>query len=356
MRKFIGLLLVCLSVSFQVKADVIDSVYTTLQDDYINNISNRNITFKGLKALVKTDSGFAFKASDDTLYLYYNHQRKGVFALPPEDAADKDWADLSRKIINMAIKLSPDVELYDYEMPDRFAQEVFSGLDGYSHYFGGFDEDKPVKVKRNFASRIVEDNILLIKIVSFQKGVADEVTAALQTCAECRGLILDWRGNHGGLLNEALQIADMFLDDSIITYTASENGQEPHYYTATAGDVWHNKPMIILVDGFTASAAEVLAAALSEQNRAVLTGTQTYGKGTVQNVVKMAENRAMAYTKSYFFTPAGNQINGIGLKPAICTGGIKRVSELDDATCQKEDRFNKESDVEVAAEHIKNEM
>lgn len=356
MYKIVCLLFVLLLLNLPAKADVIGKVYDTLQADYINNISNRNITFKGLKALNKTDAGFALKATDETLYLYYNQQRKGVFALPPADAAAAQWADLSRKIINMAIKLSPDVELYDYEMPDRFAQEVFAGLDGYSHYFGGFDDEKQLAVKRNFAVRKVGNNILLIKIVSFQNGVSDEVAKALADCDNCQGLILDLRGNHGGVLNEALKIADMLLDEGIVTYTAAENGQNPQYYTATAGDVWHNKPLAVLVDGFTASAAEVLAAALSEQNRAVLIGTQTYGKGTVQNVVKMGEGRAMALTKSYFFTPSGGQINGVGLSPAVCTGGIKRAGNLADATCQQEDRFNQETDVIIAADYIKNEM
>lgn len=356
MHKIICLLFALLFLPLSAKADVIGKVYSTLQNDYINNINNRKITFKGLKALTKTDAGFAFKASSDTLYLYYNNQRKGVFALPAPDSETKEWADLSRKVINMAIKLSPDVELYDYEMQDRFAQEVFAGLDGYSHYFGGFDDEKKVAVKRNFAARKVDDNLLLIKIVSFQNDVSNEVAEALSGCDDCHGLILDLRGNHGGVLNEALKIADMFLDEAIVTYTAAENGQNPHYYTAAAGDVWHNRPMAVLVDGFTASAAEVLAAALSEQNRAVLIGTKTYGKGTVQNVVNMGEGRAMALTKSYFFTPSGGQINGVGLNPAVCTGGIKRAGSLAEATCQKEDRFNQESDVIIAADYIKNEM
>ena len=356
MYKIVCLLFALLCLGMPAKADVIGKVYTTLQNDYINNISNRKITFKGLKALTKTDAGFAFKASNDTLYLYYNHQRKGVFALPLQDNNAAEWADLSRKVINMAIKLSPDVELYDYEISDRFAQEVFAGLDGYSHYFGGFDDERQLEVKRNFAARKVDDNVLLIKIVSFQNGVSDEVADALSDCDNCQGLILDLRGNHGGVLNEALKIADMFLDEGIVTYTAAENGQTPQYYTASAGDVWHNKPMAVLVDGFTASAAEVLAAALSEQNRALLVGTQTFGKGTVQNVVKMGEGRAMALTKSYFFTPSGGQINGEGLNPAVCTGGLKRAENLTDATCQKEDRFNQETDVIIAADYIKNEM
>ncbi len=356
MYKIVCLLFAFLMLSLPAKADVIGKVYDTLHDDYINKVSNRDITFKGLKALNKTDAGFALKSTDETLYLYYNNQRKGVFALPPQDSDSKAWAGLSRKVINMAIKLSPDIELYDYEMPDRFAQEVFAGLDGYSHYFGGFDDEKEFEVKRNFAARKVSDNLLLIKIVSFQNDVSKEVTEALSGCDDCRGLILDLRGNHGGVLNEALKIADMFLDEGIITYTAAENEQTPQYYTAASGDVWHNKPLAVLVDGFTASAAEVLAAALSEQNRAVLIGTKTYGKGTVQNVVKMGEGRAMALTNSYFFTPSGGQINGVGLSPAVCTGGIKRAGSLADATCQQEDRFNQETDVIIAADYIKNEM
>ena len=168
------------------------------------------------------------------------------------------------------------------------------------------------------------------------------------------GSYLDLRGNHGGILDEAIKITDMFLDEGIITYTLSKDGTEPKFYTSVAGDIFDNKPIVILIDGFSASASEVLASALSEQNRAILIGTKTYGKGTVQDVSKNKNGSAMALTTSYFYTPGGNIIDKKGLMPAICTGGLKLRQYITDGVCDKEDRFTNEADVEIAVKYIKN--
>lgn len=346
--------------SSPVKADVIDEVYNRLQNGYIDNLSFKDVTLTGLKALEETDKNLKVSATDDKLYLYYNRQRKAIFDLPDKNKVS-GWANLSRDVIGKAVLISPEVELYDYEMPDKFAQAIFNSLDGYSHYFGEFDNKESTdSLKRNFATRLVDDDILLIKVVSFQKGVTEQVLDSIYNCSDCEGFILDLRGNHGGLLDEALRITDIFLDEGIITYTSSDNGDAPNFYVASAGDDTDNKPLVILVDGSTASASEVLAAALSEQNRAILVGTKTYGKGTIQEVVNMGEDRAMSYTSSYFYTPSGQKIDKAGLNPAICSGGLKMVKnwkdKLIDGKCDKEDRFNEETDVMIAAAYIKNDL
>ena len=264
---------------------------------------------------------------------------------------------MSREAIAATVKISPEVELYDFEMPDRFAQSVFQDLDGYSHYYDAFHNETSSmhKVRRNFAARM-DDDVLIIKLLSFKQGVGDEVQKALQSHPKAQGIILDLRGNHGGVLAEAVAITDMFLDEGIIAYTNGKTGHSPEFYTAAAGDITDNKPLVVLVDGYTASAAEILAAALSEQNRAILIGTDTYGKGTVQNVVRMDTERAMALTTAYFYTPSGAAIDKQGLKPAICTGNINSPENLADADCAKADRLNEETDVQIAIKYIKNEL
>ena len=113
---------------------------------------------------------------------------------------------------------------------------------------------------------------------------------------------------------------------------------------------------MILVDGFSASASEILAAAMSEQNRATLIGTKTYGKGTIQEVSKNKDGGAMALTTTYFYTPGGNIIDKKGLMPAICTGGLQLGHKIVDGVCDREDRFTKDADVEIAVQYIKNEL
>lgn len=357
MEKLIAVIFCCLLISTSAKADALDQVYATLEEDYINTLNSREITLKGLKSLENTDADIKISATDNKLYLYYKRRLAKVFSLPKTNADTKAWVSLSREVLAAAAGISPEAELYDFELPDRFTQAVFEDLDGYSHYYGGFDNRSPVQknIRRNFAARMVDD-ILLIKILSFKQGVGEEVLQALRQHPDAEGIILDLRGNHGGILSEAVKITDMFLDEGIITYTDGKAGQAPEFYTAAAGDVTDNKPLAVLVDGYTASAAEILAAALSEQNRAVLIGTETYGKGTVQNVVRMDSERAMALTTAYFHTPSGAGIDKAGLKPGICTGSITAADKLADADCVKSDRLNEEADVAVAVKYLKNEL
>ena len=182
-------------------------------------------------------------------------------------------------------------------------------------------------------------------LISFKKDISQNIKNAVLECSKCEGVILDLRGNHGGFLSEAIAVADLFLDEGIIAYTLSNDDGVPEYFTAGKGDIFEGKPLVILLDGNTASAAEVLAGALAEQNRAVLIGTKTYGKGTVQDVSKMDADRAIAVTTSYFYTPSGLKIDQIGLTPQIC------VSTSD--TCEKEDRFSKEEDIDRAVKYLK---
>lgn len=356
-RFFLLALFLLTAFPAEADTDVIHNVYTSLSKDYINNISPREITKKGLGVLMGLDSQIKIKISKQKLYLYYHEDPIATYDLPKDQENISSWVKLNQEVIAKAIEVSPKVELLDFEIPDRFAAAVFKGLDGYSHYYGEFSEQKKQKkiVRRNYAERKIED-VLLIKILNFHKGVHQKVLNAVNNCPDCKGLILDLRGNHGGVLDEGLKITDLFLDEGIITYTEGKDRTPPQYYTAAAGDVFKHKPIVILIDGFSASASEVLSAALSEQNRAVLIGTQTFGKGSIQDVVKMGGQSAAAITTSYFYTPSGNPINKKGLKPHICTGGLKNADNLTSGVCDPSDRFNEETDVEIAVKYIKNEL
>lgn len=357
-KYFLVLVFVLFTFPAFATTDLIANVYTVLSDDYINQKDNKDILLKGLKAIKKIDNKLKFKATEDKLFMYYNHKMIKSFEFPDKMQTPLVWAEFTKEIINATINISPKIEIIDFELPDRFSAEVFDGLDGYSHYYSSFSDeaDKPHVLRRNFASRLVDKDILLIKILAFRKDVSKQVETAVNECSKCKGLILDLRGNHGGLFDEALKITDMFLDEGIVTYTISKENIPPKFYTAKEGDILSNKPVVILIDGFSASASEILSAALSEQNRATLIGTNSYGKGTVQDVLKNTDGSAMALTTSYFYTPGGNKIDKKGLMPAICTGGLKSGYNITDGVCDKEDRFTNEADIEYAVKYIRNEL
>lgn len=338
----------CIALSFKAFAvDLVERVFLSLNEEYVSDLSNKEIALKGLTCLQKTDGNIVLKKAADKIFLYHNNKMVRSFEMPADEKSAKEWADFCKEIMSESAKISPKIEVLDFELEDRFAAAVFKGLDGYSHYFGAFDdkdEDKALKIRRYYASRIV-DEFLLIRVLRFQKDTAERIEESVNECSKCKGLILDLRGNGGGFLSEAIKVAGMFLDEGIITYTQSDENSAPQYYSAEKGDILSTRPMVVLIDGSTASAAEILAAALSEQNRAVLIGTKTYGKGAIQDVQKIGSNRAMSITSSFFYTPSGLNIDKKGLTPFICTASLQ--------DCAQEDRFDKEEDIERAVKYLK---
>ncbi len=348
MIKKITVLIFCIVLSFEaLGADLINEVFLNLNEEYVVQMSNKDIALKGLMCLSKIDEDIVLKRTADKIFLYYKNKMVESFSMPINDESTKDWADFCKKIMKASTKYSPKTEVLDFELEDRFAAKVFEGLDGYSRYFGAFDDEEekgPLKIRRHYASRIV-DEFLLIRVLRLQKDTAERIKESVGECSKCKGLVLDLRGNGGGFLSEAIKIAGLFLDEGIIAYTQADEKSAPQYFSAEKGDILDGKPMAVLIDGSTASAAEILAAALSEQNRAVLIGTKTYGKGAVQDVEKIGSERAMSITTSFFYTPSGFNIDKKGLTPFICTGSSE--------DCSKEDRFDKEEDIERAVKYLK---
>lgn len=350
MKKYLVFFLFFFPVfAVQAEPDVVSDVFETLNQDYLSELSNKEITVKGLKSLSKVDPNIKLSPTEDHIFLYFQNKMVGKFPFPADQTDARAFVALTNQIINKAIQVSPQAELLDFELPDRFAQSVFENLDGYSHYFGAFTSEPAARpsIRRPFVVRTI-GSYLLIRLQNFQKDVHERVKSAIEECSACQGLVLDLRGNHGGLLSEAVEIASAFLDEGIITYTQSQSDSAPQFYTAESGDIFKSKPVVILVDGFTASAAEVLAAALSEQNRAVLIGSKTYGKGTVQNVKKLDSDHALSVTTSYFYTPSGQKIEKQGLTPAICTNGATDIQSLASANCEKADLLDNEFDIDLA--------
>ena len=216
-KKFLLLLLFFFfSTPVFAQTDVIGEVFSTLNQDYVNDVQNKDIALKGLQALSSADKNLTLTPKDNTLVLTYPSKEPQTFAFPDKDDISS-WSAFCKNVIRQACQTSEKLETIDFELEDRFAAAVLENLDGYSHYFSVFSdetEDKPFKIKRPFASRVV-DSILLIRVLTFKKDISQNVKDAVLECSKCKGIILDLRGNHGGFLNEAINIADMFLDEGI---------------------------------------------------------------------------------------------------------------------------------------------
>jgi carboxyl-terminal processing protease len=165
-----------------------------------------------------------------------------------------------------------------------------------------------------------------VRITQFSDSTPDDLVAALSrlmhapddaTLHPLRGLVLDLRGNPGGVLESAVSVADAFLDAGLIVRADGRTPESRFEMTASAGDALRGEPIVVLVDGGSASGSEIVAGALRDHRRATLMGERTFGKGSVQTVIPLRDGQALKLTTSRYFTPAGTSIHERGLEPDI---------------------------------------
>jgi carboxyl-terminal processing protease len=171
-----------------------------------------------------------------------------------------------------------------------------------------------------------QDGISFIRISGFNQQTSNDLAKstrqALKTHAnKVKGIILDLRGNPGGLLNQSIRIANLFLSQGKIVSTRGRHPESVQYHEASGNDIAHGLPLVLLLDGKSASSSEVLAAALQDHGRAVIVGTTSFGKGTVQTVIQMPNSGEITLTWSRLYSPAGYILHGLGLHPSFCTSG-----------------------------------
>ena len=173
----------------------------------------------------------------------------------------------------------------------------------------------------------IEDEIGYIQISSFiSSTVPNEFLEALENTSKAKGLIIDLRGNTGGLLSNAVFIANLFIDNGRLVSIVGRNGYR-YDVMAQNTNVDINKPVVILVDNTSASATEILAGAMKDYHRAKLVGTRTYGKGMVQKIIPMPNETGLNLTIAKYLTPHGSDINKRGISPALRVNFTKRDLE-----------------------------
>jgi len=159
-----------------------------------------------------------------------------------------------------------------------------------------------------------------VRITNFQARTARDLVKAVESLRESgplQGLVLDLRNNPGGVLNGAVGVSDAFLDKGLIVYTEGRLQESQFRYTASPGDVASGAPIVVLVNEGSASASEIVAGALQDHKRAVIMGSQTFGKGSVQTILPLAQNTAIKLTTARYYTPLGRSIQAEGIEPDI---------------------------------------
>ncbi len=266
----------------------------------------------------------------------------------PASKAGIQAGDLILKIDETFVKgltLSEAVELMRGEIGSEIELMVLSE---------GEENPRQVTVTRDkiqlhsVRSRILEPGLGYIRISQFQNNTGSDAARALDKLGkdgELSGLILDLRNNPGGVLGGAVEVADLFLNKGLIVYTEGRSPDSRSEFKASAGDRLAGVPMVVLVNGGSASASEIVAGALQDQHRALVVGNRTFGKGSVQTVLPLSKDKALKLTTARYYTPAGRSIQAEGIVPDIT---IDQVTHLE----VREDQQLREADL---PRHLDNE-
>jgi len=169
--------------------------------------------------------------------------------------------------------------------------------------------------------------ILHARVTSFNNETARQLATKIKSSLQengppPKGLILDLRGNPGGVLTQAVKLADLFLVGGKILSTHGRHPSSRHEYEARGNDILNGLPLVVLINGGSASASEIVAAALQDQKRAIVVGTGSFGKGSVQSVTRLPNDGELTLTWSRFVTPSGYILHKLGVPPFVCTGNV----------------------------------
>jgi carboxyl-terminal processing protease len=200
--------------------------------------------------------------------------------------------------------------------------------------------------------QMLSPDIGYIRISSFQNKTSNDVAAALEELEKGRvlmGLIIDLRNNPGGLLTQAMDVSDLFLDEGTIVTTKGRNSSQDIVSKAHRDIARRLYPIVVLVNGGSASASEIVAGALQDNNRAVVLGTRTFGKGSVQTILPLSDGSGLRLTTAKYYTPSGRSIQSSGIMPDIELEFIP----IEEDNGEKPRRFVREEDLEG---HMRNEQ
>ncbi|EIJ42190.1 C-terminal processing peptidase [Beggiatoa alba B18LD] len=214
------------------------------------------------------------------------------------------------------------------------------------------NEEKPLTIDivrdiiqvKSVRSDTLEQGYAYVRISHFQAHTGEDLSKALETLRKdnkdgIKGLVLDLRNNPGGVLNAAVAISDAFITDGLIVYTEGRTNDAHLKFEARPDDVLNGAPIVVLVNGGSASASEIVAGALQDHKRAIIMGEKTFGKGSVQTILPMGNNAALKLTTARYYTPSGRSIQAEGIVPDI---PLKRL-EL--AEAKNEDLGLREADL-----------
>ena len=257
----------------------------------------------------------------------------------PASRAGIEPGDLIVKIDDHPVKGMSLMDAVDQMRGPAGSKITLTVVRGAGRPFDVELERAVIKVK-SVRTETLEPGYAYLRITQFQNNTGDEVRRSLGSLTdkgELKGLVMDLRNNPGGVLQSAVEVADAFLTDGLIVYTKGRLPNSELRFNATASNPGGEIPLVVLINGGSASASEIVAGALQDRGRAVIMGTDSFGKGSVQTVLPLNNDRALKLTTALYYTPKGRSIQAQGIVPDIKVERAQLTRSIDEAGYREAD-------------------
>ena len=327
------------------------SVLNTVEKDYVEPVNTKKLVYDALKGMINSlDPHSGFMTPDEYKDLQVSTQgefggvgmtitlKEGILTViaPIEGTpAAKAGIKSGDKIILIDNKPTRDMTLeQDLNMirgPSGTQVKITILRKGLKEPKVFVLTREVIKIK-SVRYAVLDGHYAYIRLIQFQETTSSELKKALrvlhrETGNNIEGLILDLRNNPGGLLNQAVDVASSFIKSGLIVYTKGRLPDQQLKFNADGRDVEPDYPMVVLINGGTASASEIVAGALQDHKRAIIVGTPSFGKGSVQTIIPLDDGSALRLTTALYYTPNGKSIQAEGIQPTITMHEEKFVEE-----------------------------
>ena len=338
------------SIPFIQRPDPLEESYRLVHRFYVKPVQADLISQAGLDTLSKFDHDVVVEVTDRELLI--KHGTLQVTELPAPAPDDwRAWARVAGQAITSAAAVSPRIaKIPEDDIEDAVISGTVAALDPYSQYLPPNSASRNIlreserravdgqartnRIATNLpgeqiplpasVSWRIDDGVAVIQIRRFTTITGHLVHQALERAfrgqANASGVVLDLRGDPGGMIDAAVQVADIFLDHGRVVVLEGRDPRDRRVFRAKSeGSIYERIPLVVLADGVSASAAEVVAAALQDNRRALVIGTSTFGKGTSQRIIELANGGELWLTSAYMRSAAGYLLDRHGVIPDICT-------------------------------------